>query len=272
MRRRNLSAETGLDEATVQTILSELVTSGVLEAKIQIRCPYCSTQHGIYSRKSAVPDEMKICFDCSNEVQLSEQRNWGVIYQVTGDPGDFFQENNIHIRRFLEDSRKQPSEFFISEFQRFQDLEDLDSPQERGREFDYLMGLLFQQLPGVEIRVKQQGTTGEVDVHMVCLQAAEWIHRLLGAHTLIENKWEKDPIGKDEVDNLHSKASEIPQCNFAYFVSMSGFSRGQGKETGALANLRNFQGPQVIDFWADDVEDMMEMGTPEQKLRQRMMK
>ena len=271
VKRRTAASQSGLDESTVQVILSELVESEILQAKVQIRCPYCSTQHGIYSRRSNVPNQKKTCFSCRNDFQMSERRNWEVIYEITGNPGGFFQENNFHIKKFAESGRDLPPSFFLRELKKFREFESVDTPQQRGREFDYLMGLLFHQLPGVDIRLKQQGKSGEVDVHMIYIDADACVHRLVGSQTVIENKWEKDPIQKNEIIDFYEKASELTSCEMAYFVSMSGFSRGDRKETGSLAKLRNYRDPQIIDLWEDDVERMLEEGSPEEMLRERMM-
>ena len=89
--RREAARETGVDERIVQTIFSELTSSGILKAEILIRCPHCSTQHGTYERKSHIPDDNIICFNCSNEINRNKRRSWEVVYKITDDPGDFFK-------------------------------------------------------------------------------------------------------------------------------------------------------------------------------------
>jgi hypothetical protein len=106
---------------------------------------------------------------------------------------------------------------------------------------------------------------------MSCLDAPDWVYRLTGASTVIENKWEKDPIQKSEVIDFRSKACELADCNFSYFISMSGFTTGGRTQTGALAKLREYENPQMVDFWEDDVEEMMEAGTPEKVLKDRQL-
>lgn len=265
--RRTAARESGLDEATVQTIFSELVSSDVLNAKIQIRCPYCTTQHGIYTRKCEVPKSNHRCFKCDSEFDKWEESTWGVIYKIASDPGDFFQGHTFYIKRFIEAAQDLPPKYFGKELERFRTMEN---PQRRGREFDYFMGLLFQQIAGIEVRLKEIGNSGEVDVHAHCLDAPDWIHRLVGSQTLIENKWQNTAVEKEEVSNFYMKATEVPSCNIAYFISMSGYSRGKGKQTGALANLRNYENPSVVEYWEDDVESMVEIGTPEYLLRNRL--
>ncbi|ELZ15986.1 restriction endonuclease [Natrinema limicola] len=199
---------------------------------------------------------------------MNSESNWEVIYEIAEDPGDFFQNYSLDVKRVFEDDRDLPPGFFIDGLER---LKNMDNPQSRGREFDYFIGILFQQLNEVEVRVKEHGNTGEVDLHLICLDSDDWLYRLVGSHTLVENKWEKDPIQKGEISNFHDKASELPQCEISYFVSMSGFSRGQRKQTGALANLRNLRNPQIVDIWDDDLEEMVSKGTPEPLLRDRIM-
>jgi DNA-directed RNA polymerase subunit RPC12/RpoP len=97
--RREAARETGINERTVQTIFSQLTSSGILKAKIQVRCPHCNTQHGIYLRKSDVPTASKRCFDCGKEFKQNNRRSWEVIYEIANDPGDFFQgRKSISIR------------------------------------------------------------------------------------------------------------------------------------------------------------------------------
>lgn len=253
----------------MQVILSDLVKEGVLQAQVRVRCPYCNTSYGTYDRQTDVPDEKKRCFNCDNEFSVVSKRNWEVIYNVTSDPGDFFRDSTLGISYFLEEERRLPPEYFDSELDRFRKMDH--EPTKRGREFDVFMGLLFQQLEGIEVRLQQSGNSGEVDVHLVCLDAPEWVVRLFGSHTLIENKWEQDPVQKREISVFHAKASEISSCERSYFVSMSGFSRRGGKSTGALPLLRNKENPPIVDFWEEDVEHMVEAGTPEPVLRERLL-
>lgn len=269
VRCRKAAAETGLDIPTVQTIFSELCAEDILRALVQVRCPYCNTQHGKFERRSEVPDRTKVCFNCDEEFLMTRQSNWEVIYRVTGNPGDFFQNGSVTVEKFLETARDLPSEFFQTEFK---NLKNMENPQKRGRKFDYFIGLLFQQLPGVEIRTQQSGGVGEIDVHVICVDGPDFLYRMLGRHTLVENKWEKDAIEKGEISNFHAKANDLEGCDTAFFVSMSGFSRGSRKQTGALAYLRKCSNPSLRDLWDDDVEAMVSDGTPEKVLRNRMLK
>lgn len=198
---------------------------------------------------------------------MSNEKYWEVVYQIVGDPSDFFLNRGLDVQYFLDEYVDMPSSYFQEELDR---LRSMENHQQRGREFNYFVGLLFQQLPNVEVRVSEDGNSGEIDVHLSALDAPDWVERLWGTHTIIENKWEKEPIQKGEINKFYAKAKEIPNCHVAYFASMSGFSRGGGKETGALSILRNCEGPRIVDFWKDDIEAMAGDGTPEQLLRDRL--
>lgn len=190
-----------------------------------------------------------------------------MIYEVSEKSDDFFP-NNLYIERYLDSERNLPSDFFVEELDRFRAM---DNPQERGRMFDKYIGLLFQQIKGAEVRLKAEPSTGEFDVHIVCLEAPDWLHRLAGSHTLIENKWEKDPVETGDIHKFYSKASDIAGCEKAYFVSMSGFSRGRGRKLGALSKIKNMEKPSIVDVWEEDVEQIARNGSPESFLRNRLL-
>ncbi|WP_436911970.1 hypothetical protein [Halosimplex marinum] len=200
---------------------------------------------------------------------MDRRSNWEVIYRISDDPGDFFRDGPSKVERFIDSAHDLPPEFFKSEFQ---NLKDMENPQQRGRKFDYFMGLLFQQLPGVEVRTQQAGDVGEVDVHLIGVDAPDQVYRLLGRHTLIENKWEKDPIQKPEISKFHAKACDLSGCHTAYFASMSGFSTGQRKRIGALAYMKSCEDPPLRGFWEDDIDQMVDDGTPNNVLRDRLLK
>ncbi len=233
---------------------------------MQVRCPYCNTQDGIYARRSSVPDETEICIDCGSEFELSRKSNWEVVYEVESDPDDFFRSTGKRLSYYTESERDLSASFFQTEFAEFKDRDD---PQQRGRDFDALMGLLFQQLPGVDVRLKGSTDTGEVDVYVDCLHADEWVHRMLGSHTIVENKWESSAIGTKEVSAFREKTMDIDGCSVAYFASMSGFTTGQRKRIGAVSKIRGYEDPRMLDLWDDDVEQMMMDGTPESVLKDR---
>ena len=201
---------------------------------------------------------------------MDNTRSWEVVYEVAEDPGDFFQSRKIRIEYFVDEEKDQPPEFFIHEFEQYKQMDD--EPKRRGREFDYLMGLLFQQLPSVTVRLKQTGSApGEVDAHVKCLDADEWVYRLLGSHTIVENKWEKDPIETSAISTFREKTQSLAGCNMAYIASMSGFSRGQRKQSGAFTQIRGYNDPKMVDLWDDDIGQMMRDGTPEHVLRDRQL-
>lgn len=256
-----------MDEQTVQTVFSELTGSGVLQAKIQIRCPQCNSQHGIYRRKSEVPAGEERCFNCENEFLYQNSRSWEVIYAIAEDPGDFFQNRKEIVKHFVEGAKNLSPSFFRDEFER---LEALDNPQERGRQLDGFVGLLFQQIPNVNVRLKGSTETGEVDVYMECLEAEKWIQGIVGSHTMIENKWEKTPVETSEISTFRQKTLDVHACEAAYFLSMSGYTRGEKTQTGALHTLRSYTDPKMIDLWEENLMEMIEEGSPEKTLRHRM--
>jgi hypothetical protein len=111
-------------------------------------------------------------------------------------------------------------------------------------------------------------STGEIDVFVSCLDSPEWIFRLLGAGTVIENKWEKNPVETKEIDAFHRKAKRVAiQCDLCYFVSMSGFS-STNKMSAEQLVLESSQ-PSMIGIGREGVERMVKDGTPESLIRDR---
>ena len=146
----------------------------------------------------------------------------------------------------------------------------MDNPQNRGRRLDGFVGLLFQQIPGVNVRLNDSTVTGEVDVYLDCLEAEQWLRGIVGNQTMIENKWEQNPIQTSEISKYRQKTTDIHGCEAAYFLSMSGFSRGQRTEMGAMHTLKSYTNPKMIDLWDEHLEQMIADGTPENVLRDRM--
>lgn len=264
--REQAARRSGLDEPTVQTILSELTTSGVLQAKVEVRCPHCNSQHDIYSRRGNIPEESQRCISCQRDLQVDRQSNWEVIYEIKEEPGDFFRETGARLSYYADECHNLPASFFEAELEHFKARDD---PKKRGRDFDVLMGLLFQQLPDVNVRLKGSSDTGEVDVYIDCIHAPDWICRLMGTHTMVENKWENSPIGTKEVSAFREKTTDIDASNVSYIASMSGFTTGQRKQIGATAKIRGYENPRMIDLWDDDIVEMMSAGTPKPVLEER---
>lgn len=262
------ASESGVDKSTAQAVFSELVSEGTLQAKIRVRCPHCSAHQGIYDRKSAVPSGQSKCEICDDTFEPQRRKNWEVVYEIVEEDSDFFPNGVTTIQKFLDSEKNLPADFFERELESFREMEN---PQKRGRDFDYFMGLLFQQLPEVEVRIKPVGESGEVDVFMSCLDAPDWIVRLVGSCTVIENKWEKPPIQKGEVIDFHAKARELPNCDIAYFASMSGFTDGSPRNPGAVSKLRGFESPSIIDLWEDDIDLIVSEGSPESLMKDRQM-
>ena len=145
-----------------------------------------------------------------------------------------------------------------------------DQPQKRGRQFDHFIGLLFNQLEGVTINVKGSTKTGEVDVYVSCRNAPAWLCRLVGHGTVLENKWQQNPVEKSEIGKFHDKAQDLAfPCYIAYFISMNGFSTRDGAQTGAAATLRGCENPRLVDLVEEDVIEMIDDGSPAAKLEER---
>ena len=259
------AAETNTEISTVQTLFSELVNEGVLQAKIEVRCPHCDTHHGTFERQSLVPENQKHCFVCGNKFKMEDQLHWEVIYEIVDPSADFFPGDDWHLKRYLESEKNLTSSFFQSEFERLRNMND--RPQERGRQFDYFMGLLFHQLEGTKVSVKDSTRTGEVDVYVSARRSPDWLTGLIGQGTILENKWQQNSVQVGEVDNFHTKAQDLAfPCYIAYFVSINGFSKGG---TGALAKVQACDDPRLVDFTEDDVIEMVDHGTPKTKLQER---
>jgi hypothetical protein len=198
---------------------------------------------------------------------MDSRRSWEVIYEIADEPGDFFQNRKVIVKQFVESAKDLSPSFFQDEFER---LKAMDDPQERGRQLDGFVGLLFQQISGVNVRLDESTETGEVDVYIDCLEAEDWIQGVVGSHTMIENKWEKDPIETSEISKFRQKTIDIHSCTAAYFLSMSGYTRGDRTQTGALHTLRTYDDPRMIDLWKEHLEQMIDDGSPKITLRERM--
>lgn len=266
--RLELSRKSGIDERTVQTVLSELSSSGVLQAKIQIRCPHCNTQHGIFERTGNIPEEQIHCFDCTNSFDQSNERCWEVIYSVEEDPDDFFRDRGVVLRHFVESAIECGPGFFNEEFDR---ISNIENPQKRGRQLDVFVGLLFAQLPNVRVRLNDETRSGEVDVYIDCLEAQDWLRGIVGSHTMIENKWLSDPVQTSDVSVFRQKSKDIHACEAVYFLSMSGYTRSGRTKVGALNKIKSFENPEMIDLWEEDLMSIIEDGDPEETLRDRFM-
>lgn len=197
------ATETEADIATVQTVFSELSNDDILQAKVEIRCPYCDTHHGTYERQSAVPNEQQHCFVCDSNFAMNNTSYWEVIYAIADDSADFFPADDWHLQRYLESEKDLSPGFFQGELTRLQKMDD--QPQKRGRQFDYFIGLLFHQLEGTTVSVKGSTKTGEVDVYVSCRGAPEWLFRLVGHGTVLENKWQQNPVEKVRLETFTAK-------------------------------------------------------------------
>ena len=86
--RPALAKRSGVNESHVLVFLTELCNEGVLTAKLRVRCPFCSQDHGLFNARSDVPEGRIDCF-CGEQFSPQEQTNWSVIYEFLEDT-DFF--------------------------------------------------------------------------------------------------------------------------------------------------------------------------------------
>lgn len=147
---------------------------------------------------------------------------------------------------------------------------EVDDPAKRGRYFDYFIGLLFNQLPGVEVYVGKEVSTGEVDVFVSCLDGPDWLHRLVGEATMLENKWRDAPTGTDDISIFHGKANwATASCQVCYFISMAGFT--SERKVGAEQMIRSLTEPKMVGWTREEVVRMVGEGSPEDLLRENVM-
>lgn len=83
-----LTRRSGVEESQVLLYLTNLCEENALIAKIRVHCPKCDQEHGTYSTKGEVPEEMEYCF-CGKKFLPAERTNWTVVYEF-GDDIDFF--------------------------------------------------------------------------------------------------------------------------------------------------------------------------------------
>lgn len=132
------------------------------------------------------------------------------------------------------------------------------------------MGLLFNQLPNVEVVIGREVATGEVDVFVTCLEAPSWLNRLVGEATLLENKWRGDPTGTDDISIFHDKAKmPTASCKVCYFISMAGFT--SKRNMGAEQLIQSKSDPKMVGWTRDEVEQMVAEGTPMSLMRESVM-
>ena len=159
------------------------------------------------------------------------------------------------------------SEYFRT---KFEELEAIGDSATRGRYFDYFVGLLFNQLSNVDVVIGREMATGEIDVFVACLDAPDWLHRLVGDATLLENKWREKPTGTDDISVFHDKVSmATASCKVCYFVSIGGFT--SERNIGAAQLIQSKSDPKMVGWEREDVEEMIREGSPEPLLRSHVM-
>jgi len=260
--------EVGVGQGKALAMLSSATEESILKPMVKVRCPECGQHEGTFKRKSEVPEEYISCFSCGAEFRMDNTTHWEVVYRIEDEVRhDFFRNIGERLRTFTDSAKNLPATYFQSEFRHLKSLDGIESPQERGRYFDHFVALLFAQIDGVEVTVKEILPRGEIDVFVDLVEGPEWLHRQVGNVTLVENKWEKTPIRQSEISNFHDKGEDVAlrtNCNSIYFVSMSGFTEGASRE------LTERNSPNIISLEQENIEKMVENGSTEGVLRQNL--
>lgn len=255
-----VARESDVDEQTALDVLTYLCDEGIIQAKLKVRCPECNSQHGgVFDRQSDVPDKTEHCM-CGAQFEMDNKRNWEVVYEIPDEDFDFFLDVHDRLRRFQESARNLTPTYFQNEFE---ELTELGDPHARGRYFDHFVGLLFCQLDGVSVQVKDNRSEGEVDVVVSCYDS-EWLYRIIGNATVIENKWQADGATQGDANQFKAKAEEVAGrtlCRTTYFVSVEGFT------SDAEESLSRTQDPVIVMFDREDIQQMIEDGSPESAIK-----
>lgn len=260
-----MAKKSGVDESQVLVFLTSLCEQDCLSANVQIRCPECDQDHGTYPTQSSVPDEEIVCF-CGTSFEPSEKLYWTVVYEFQ-EAVDFFPNLRAGFEQFIDSGSNLSGDYFLSKLAALEELEDNST---RGRYFDYFIGLLFDQLPGVKVFVGDEVSLGEIDVFVTCLDAPEWLYRLCGDAIMIENKWQVDPVQTKEISAFHDKVKfASTTCKLCYFISMSGFTSGRNMSAAQL--IQSKTEPKMAGLTSEDVDKMVRDGTPADLLRARVM-
>lgn len=113
-------------------------------------------------------------------------------------------------------------------------------------------------------------STGEVDVFATCLDVPDWLNRLVGEATLLENKWRGEPTSTEAISVFHDKASwATASCKVCYFVSMGGFT--SERKISAEQLIRSKTDPKMVGWTREDVKQMVSEGSPEKVMREDVM-
>lgn len=263
--RSTLNRRSGVEETYVHIFLTDLCSEGILQAKIKIHCPNCDQDHGTFLSRSSIPTEREHCF-CGATFNPSEKTNWTVVYEFQEEI-DFFRTPRREFETFIDSAKELDSKYFLT---KLEELEELENNSKRGQAFDYFIGLLFNQLPGVEVLIGKEVATGEIDVFVECLDSPEWLHRLVGDATLIENKWLNEPVQTREISVFHDKVKiATVTCKICYFISMNGFT--SKRNMGAEQLIQSKYDPKMVGLVREDVARMAVEGTPAVILRDHVL-
>lgn len=105
---------------------------------------------------------------------------------------------------------------------------------------------------------------------VTCLYAPDWLNRLVGEATLVENKWRGEPTGPKDISVFHDKAKmATASCKVCYFISMSGFT--SKRKIGAAQLIQSKENPKMVGWTQEDIENMVQDGTPAKVMRNHLM-
>lgn len=220
---RDLSNQAGIDQKYTVTMLEALEDEGKVQSMVELSCPNCERIYSTYSTNS-LPEGCVRCDLCGNRFSSDEKRNWRLTFELRSDHYDFFSEFSQAVRYYCTKSANLPKSGLISFYEELKSVED---PSRRGIEFDYYVGILFHQIEGVSVVVKEQTDTGELDVIVQGHNPPAWFVDFFGLSTMVENKWEKDPVSPSYVHQFCGQSElhgDNSLCNQIVFISMSGFT------------------------------------------------
>jgi len=114
-------------------------------------------------------------------------------------------ESAAQVRQFADDVADVKSQFVL--------LHQMESPQERGRQFENLLNNLFA-LHDMQPRLSYSLENEQID-GSITFDTDDYI---------IEAKWTKSPIGRDQLDVLKAKVDRRGKNALGIFISVSGFT------------------------------------------------
>ncbi|MEZ3144646.1 hypothetical protein [Halobaculum sp. MBLA0143] len=220
---RDLSSEAGIDEEYTVAVLEALEDEGEVQSMVELSCPNCDCIYSTHSTQS-LPEGHVRCDLCGNQFDSAEKRNWRLTFELRSNHYDFFSDFSETVRYYCMESASIPEPGLIS---LYEDLKSVESPSKRGIELDYYVGIIFSQIEGVNVVVKEQTETGELDVIVKGYNPPGWFADFFGLSTMVENKWEKSPISPGYVHQFCGQSETYITdsiCNRILFISINGFT------------------------------------------------